>query len=161
MYSCNVPVPTEVARLARGLASDCFEATPRDRHTLVVKRLGEGEPQTLTRRVKRALEGTAPFEAKTAGVGVFETPVTGRGPVAYLRIDSPALLRIHDALCSVFDPIEELEGDEYVPHVTIARGGDAGRLAGAEPEPIVWTVESLSIWSGRYDENVTRISLPL
>lgn len=162
MYSCNVPVPPEVSRLARGLAADCFEATPRDRHTLVLKRLGEGEPRTFTRRVRRALEGTAPFEARTAGVELFRNPRTGRGPVAYLRIESPALFEIHHALCSVFEPVEGFEGDDYVPHVTIARGGDADRLEGTETgEPITWTIDSLMVWAATYGEPATRLSLPI
>lgn len=161
MYSCNVPVPTEVARLARGLAVDCIEATPRDRHTLVVKRLGEGRPEEFTRRIRRTLEGTPPFEVRTAGVELFEEPETGSGPVAYLRIESPTLFGIHEELCSVSEPIEGLEGDGYVPHVTIARGGDADRLAGAETGgSITWTVDSLLVWAGPYGEPAERISLP-
>lgn len=162
MYSCNVPVPAEVSRLARGLATDCFEATPRDRHTLVVKRLGEGDPDKLARRIRRALEGTAPFAARTAGVELFREPETGHGPVAYLRIESPALLALHERLCSVTEPIEGLEGDDYDPHVTIARGGDADRLAGAATGgSITWTVDSLLVWAGPYREPTARISLPV
>lgn len=162
MYSCNIPVPTEVSRLARGLAATCFEATPRDRHTLVVKRLGERELQSVTREVRRAIEGTAPFEARTGSIELFREPTTGRGPVAYLRIESPALVELHERLCAVFEPIEGLEGDGYVPHVTIARGGDAGRLEGANTgEPITWTVDSLLVWAARYDEPASRISLPV
>lgn len=163
MYSCNVPVPADVSRLARGLAADCYEATPRDRHTLVLKRLGDGDPdpRSLTRRVRRALEGVGPFEARTTDIELFRDPPTGRGPVAYLGIESPALLEAHDALCSVVDPVEGLEREEYVPHVTIARGGDADRLAGARTgDPITWTVDSLIVWAAPYAEAVRRISLP-
>lgn len=162
MYSCNVPVPADVSRLARGLAAECVEATPRDRHTLVLKRLGEGEPRVIERRLRRALDETGPFEARTAEVELFRTPTSGPGPVAYLRIESPALVELHERLCAAFEPIEGLEGDEYVPHVTIARGGDADRLEGAETgEPIRWTVDSLFVWAATYDEPVTRLSLPI
>lgn len=161
MYSCNIPVPSEVSRLARGLAADCFEATPRDRHTLVVKRLGEEKPATLTQQIRRALEGTPPFEARTDGIGVFREPEAGRGPVAYLRIESPMLFEIHDTLSSMFELVEGFEGDDYDPHVTIARGGDADRLAGAETGgSITWTVDSLIVWAGPYGEPTARISLP-
>lgn len=161
MYSCNVPVPPEISRLARGLASSCLEATPRDRHTLVVKRLGDGDPATLARRVRDELGGTPPFEARIDGADAFHDPPVGRGPVAYLRIDSPPIVEIHRRLCGAFDPIDGLEGDEYVPHVTIARGGDADRLIGREFDPVTWTVEALSIWSADYDEEVERLSLPV
>jgi 2'-5' RNA ligase len=161
VYSCNVPVPTEVARLARGLAADCIEATPRDRHTLVVKRLGEDRPEELARRIRRTLEGVPPFEVRTAGVELFREPETGSDPVAYLRIESPALLELHERLCAVADPIAGLEGDDYVPHVTVARGGDAARLVGAETGgTITWTVDSLLVWAGPYGEPTARISLP-
>ena len=161
MYSCNVPVPAEVAKLARGLATNCLEATPRDRHTLVAKRFGEGEPRTFTRQIRQALSGFPPFEARTDGVEMFRNPLTGGDPVAYLRIESPALFEMHRTLCSVSDPVEELEGEEYVPHVTIARGGDADRLVGADTGgPVTWTVDSLLVWSGPYAEPAARISLP-
>lgn len=162
MYSCNIPVPSKISRLARGLAAECIEATPRDRHTLVVKRLGDNDPRALTRRIRRALDGTPPFEARTDGIGLFREPETGRGPVAYLRIESPGIFEIHDTLCSVFEPIEGLEGDDYDPHVTIARGGDAARLADVDTGgSITWTVDSLLVWAGPYGEPTARISLPV
>jgi 2'-5' RNA ligase len=158
-YSCNAPVPTEVSRLARGLASETLEATPRDRHTLVVKRLGDGDPGTLAGRVRAAIAGTPPFAARVTGVDVFRNPPMGAGPVAYLAVESPGLQRLHERLCERFDPIEGLEGDGYVPHVTVARGGDADRLAGREVD-LEWTVDSVFVWTADYDEHVERISLP-
>lgn len=160
MYSCNVPVPPSVSKLARGLAAECFEATPRDRHTLVGKRLGEGRPDRLAGRVRSAAAGIDPFEARVAGVECFAEPPVGTGPVAYLRVESPPLVALHRTLCREFEPVGGIEGDEYVPHVTVARGGDAGRLAGRSIEPASWTVDSLSIWAAEYDEPVRRLSLP-
>lgn len=160
MYSCNVPVPSAVSRLARGLASEAFRATPRDRHTLLVKRLGEGDPGTLARSVREAVEGIPPFAVSVTGVDVFENPPTGTAPVAYLAVESAELGRLHRALCAEFDPVEELEGDDYVPHVTVARGGDAGDLAGRAVDH-EWSVETLLLWSGDYGEPVERISLPV
>ncbi len=162
MYSCNVTVPPDLSRLARGLASGCFEATARDRHSLLVKRLGEDRPSALARQVRNELAGTGPFEARISGIGLFRNPPVGPSPVAYLEVESPALIEAHRKLCSVFDPVEELEGEgEYVPHITIARGGNAGRLADRSVERRVWTIDSLSIWSNRYNEVVERISLPV
>lgn len=161
MYSCNVPVPAEVSRLARGLASECLDATPRDRHALVLKRLGDRTAPELAERVRTVLAGTAPFEVRVAGVGIFPDPPVGRGPVAYLSIESPRLVELHHELGSVFDPLEGIEGDDYVPHVTIARGGDADRLADRSIDAVSWRVESLSLWSATFDEVVERISLPI
>ncbi len=161
MHSCNAPVPPEIARLARGLASECFDATPRDRHTLVVKRLGEGNPPELARQIRSKLSGAAPFEARITGIDLFQNPPVGQRPVAYLAIESPGIMSIHRELCECFEPVEGFEGDEYDPHVTIARGGDAGKLADRGIEPITWTVESLFVWSPEYGEPVERLSLPI
>lgn len=159
MYSLNAPVPSDVARLARGLAAETRGATPRDRHTLVVKRLVDDDPSTLARAVRERVEGLGPFEVRVDGVEVFAAPPAGSGPVAYLAVESPALVRVHRALCERFDPLEGLEGDAYVPHVTIARGGDADRLAGRDADTR-WSVTSLVVWSADYGEPVERISLP-
>lgn len=160
MYSLNAPVPTEISRLARGLASNCFDATPRDRHTLVVKRLGEGDPRSLADDVRSRIVGTEPFSARITGVDTFDDPATGRAPVAYLRVESPGLERLHRRLCERFDPIEGIEADDYVPHVTIARGGDAGQLAGTDIDR-EWTIDALVIWSNEFREPVERIALPV
>lgn len=160
MYSLNVPVPEDVSRLARGLAADLLEATPRDRHTLVLKRLGDDDPRELARRVREAAAGTQPFEARVTGVDAFVEPTTGRGPVAYLRVESPPLVRLHRRLCDRFGTVADLEGDAYVPHVTIARGGDADSLVGRDVD-VAWTVDSLVVWAADYGEPTERLSLPL
>jgi len=161
VYSLNVPVPADVSRLARGFASELFDATARDRHTLVVKRFDDvGDHVSLARRVRTELAGTPPFALRLTGIEAFDPPTTGRGPVVYLAVESPALLDLHHALCDRFGAIEGLEGDEYAPHVTIARGGDANRLVGRSVE-FEWVVDALIVWSARYDEPTERISLPI
>lgn len=161
MYSLNVPVPSAVSRLARGLAADLLDATPRDHHTLIVKRLGDGDFRSLTRDVRQQVAGTPPFAARVDGIDVFEDPPTGAAPVVYLRVESPQLVALHRGLCEHHEPVDGLEGDDYVPHVTVARGGDAARLLERDPEvDLPWTVESLLLWSADYDEPVERIALP-
>lgn len=158
-YSCNVPVPSSVSRLARGLAAELREATPRDRHTLVAKRFEDDDPRALARGVREAIAGTPPFAARVTGVETFDDPPTGAAPVAYLAVESPGLRRLHEALCARFDPVDGIEGDDYDPHVTVARGGDAARLAGREVD-LEWTVDAVFVWSAGYGEAVERISLP-
>ena len=161
MYSLNVPVPADVSRLARGFASELFDATARDRHTLVVKRFDiTGDPTSIARRVRDVLTGTPPFALRLTGIEAFDPPTTGRGPVVYLTVESPALLDLHHTLCDRFGAVEGLEADEYVPHVTIARGGDANRLVGRSVE-FEWVADALMVWSARYDEPTERISLPI
>lgn len=169
MYSLNAPVPPAVARLAADLAGDLPDARARTRgeHTLLVKRLGEdrdGQIDPIVARVREALAGVAPFEVRVTGIDWFPAPETGTAPVVYLAVESRQLERLHRRLCDVFEPVPHLEGDEYVPHVTIARGGDAEaarRLAGRSIEPRTVTVDELVVWDAHRDVATTRFSLPV
>lgn len=166
MFSLNVPVPGTVARLAADLRPylSAFDRL-RERNTLVLKRFEEDDrPERVRKRLRGALRPTPAFEARTAGVGVFESPVRGPGPVVYLAIDSPELFAVHERLCAAFGTVEGLEGDDYVPHVTLARGGDladAHAVAGREVESVTWTVSRLQLWDPDYREAVGSISLPV
>jgi len=168
VYSLNVPLPSSVTRLAARLARELprARARPRGEHTLVCKRLGDGDHAAYARleaRARDALAGAAPFEARITGVGRFETAATGPSPVVYLAVESPELGALHDRLCGEFDAVEGMEGDAYVPHVTIARGGDADaarRLVERDIEPIAWAVDSLSFFDAERGQSVSRLSLP-
>lgn len=160
MYSLNAPVPSAVGRLASGLASELRGVDARTRHTLVVKRLGDGDRSTVARRAREALAGAPACEARVTGLDAFENPPAGRAPVVYLDVESPGLVRIHERLCEAFEPVEGLEGDEYVPHVTVARGSDARRLLDREVEPVTWTVDRLELWNATYRETVESVALP-
>ncbi|QSG05576.1 2'-5' RNA ligase family protein [Halapricum desulfuricans] len=166
MYSLNVPPPSAVTRLASDLARDVPRARARQRgeHTLVCKRLGDGDGARLAARARETLSGVAPFELRVSGIDLFETPSSGSGPVVYLDVESPGLQRLHERLCETFDPVAEIEGDEYTPHVTIARGGElasARRLARREIDPVRWTADRLSVWDSRRSVPVREFSLPL
>lgn len=165
--SLNVPVPGRVAAIAgelRPALADFDRVT--DRHTLVLKRLSEADPNGLETRVRRALGGAPAFEVRTDGIGAFEEPVAGPAPVVYLAVESPGLHQVHRQLCSAFGAVPELEGDDYVPHVTLARGGGADaeeaveRLRETEVESVTWTVSELAFWDATYGEVVGRVSLP-
>jgi 2'-5' RNA ligase len=160
VYSVNVPVPGEAVRLARGLAAECLTATPRRGHSLVAKRLPDERFATMARQTRETLTGTEPFDARITGVDLFRDPPTGTAPVAYLVVESPELVRIHRRLCETFDPVPGFEGDEYDPHVTVARGGDAADLLGRDIEPYEWTVERLALWHPGDEQTVESISLP-
>ena len=168
MYSLNVPLPSSVTSLAGRLARDLprARARPRGEHTLVVKRLGNGDHAAYARleaRARDAVRGTAPFEVRLTAVEQFETAATGPSPVVYLAVESPALRALHDRLCAEFDAVDGMEGDDYVPHVTIARGGDPGaasRLVERSIEPVEWTVEELRFYDADRGQSVRRLSLP-
>jgi 2'-5' RNA ligase len=157
-YSLNVPVPPTVGRLASGLASECLDADRRTRHSLVGKRLGDA--WRVTDPVREALQGLGPFRIRVAGVERFQTPPTGRAPVVYLAVESKGLWTVHRRLCEVVDPVPAIEGREYVPHVTIARGPDAATLVGRSAGPVEWTVERLAFYDAHHRVTVESIALP-
>jgi len=164
VYSLNVPVPGSVRRLANDLAPrlTAFDRV-RDRHSLVVKRFeGERDHHALRERLRTVLRGAPAFELRIAGVDAFETPLRGPGPVVYLAVESPGLRALHERLVEAFGAVEDLEGDEYVPHVTLARGGDVDDPAAVvgDVEPVTWTASSLDLWDAQYRETVASIPLP-
>lgn len=167
MYSLNVPLPGEVAALASDLARENRTARARQRgtHTLVVKRLtGEGEAfPRLAARAREALSGAPAFEVRVTGIGAFEEAVTGPSPVVYLAVESPGLEALHRRLVGPFDPVEGMEGEAYVPHVTVARGGTlaaARRLAERDIDPITWRVAELRFWDAEREQSAGTVSLP-
>ena len=168
MYSLNVPVPGRVARLAADLrpALTGFERI-RDDLTLVVKRLGSPaahEYPRVNQQVREALVGFPPFEVRIAGIDAFETPARGSGPVCYLAVESPGLHDAHDRLLDAFPPAAGIEGDDYVPHVTLARDGSpdlVDQLRAREVEPVTWTVNELVFWDQRHGGRAGRIRLPV
>ncbi|MFC7018420.1 MULTISPECIES: 2'-5' RNA ligase family protein [Haloarcula] len=168
MYSLNVSIPAAVTRRASELARELprARARPRGEHTLVIKRLGGGDHTAYARlegRARDALRGTAPFQVRVTGIEQFETAVTGPSPVVYLAVESPGLLALHERLCESFEAIDGLEGDDYTPHVTVARGGDraaADRLVAREIDPVEWTVEELVFQDAERGQSVSRVSLP-
>jgi len=166
VYSLNVPVPGPVGELASELARELPAARARVRgeHTLCVKRLvGDGTYARLETKAREALAGQPPFRARLAGVSYFADVPTGTAPVVYLAVESPELERLHRRLATTFEPVEGIEGDAYVPHVTVARGGSLARaraLAEREIEPVGWTVDALVFWDGERKQPVSRVSLP-
>jgi len=183
VYSVNVPVPATVRRLAAALepALSAFSSV-RDRHTLVVKRLDGRDLDDLHRireRLRPALSGVAPFDLRVAGVDAFENPPLGDGPVVHLAVEAveggmpPAgadpLADVHGRLVGEFGAVDGLEGAEYVPHVTLARGWDGRgdptaavdrlRERVRESELPRWTVEELGVWTREYREIAARLPL--
>ena len=71
VYSLNVPVPSEVARLAGTLARELPRARERarDEHTLVLKRLGDEESfPAIQAQVREALRGQPTFDVQVTGI---------------------------------------------------------------------------------------------
>ena len=165
MLSLNAPVPGRVARLAADLHPElvAFDEI-REHHSLLVKRLGDPDHlPPVQHDVRRTLAGAPAFEVGITGVGCFPDPPMGPAPVLYLRVESPGLRAVHGRLVERFGAVDGLEGDEYAPHVTLARGGDeavAERLTRLDVEPVTWTVNELRFRDARYGETVSTVSLP-
>lgn len=163
MYSLNVPLPGAVTELAAEIGRGLSGACRREEYTLVCKRLGTAdrtEFQRLAARAREAVAGTPPFELRVTGLGCFRDPPTGPAPVVYLAVDSPELERLHARLTEAFDPVAGLEGESYVPHVTVARGGDPD-LAGLDRDPgLRWTATELLFWDAGHGRPAGTVSLP-
>lgn len=172
MFSLNVPLSGRVRREIESVrpALADFDVV-RDEPTLVVKRFGHLDQSGAARiesEVRAALAGAPAFEARLDGPGAFEAPPAGPAPVVYFAVESPGLEQLHDRLIETFGAVEGLEGEDYVPHITVARGlpesGDASdalaRIADLEVEPVAWSVSELWFWDARRAERVGRVALP-
>jgi 2'-5' RNA ligase len=165
VFSINAPVPGRVARIASELHPELVDFDwIRERHSLLVKRLGDPDHvASLQHEVRRAIDDAPAFEATIDGIDYFSDPPDGSAPVVYLSVESPGLRRLHSRLVDRFGAVDALEGDDYTPHVTLARDGaeaDARRLAEREIEPVTWTVSKLQFWDGTYGESVSTVRLP-
>lgn len=194
MFSLNVPLPPAVERVAADLHPKLtgFDRL-RERQTLVCKRFGVEDVRSeenegagreggdgrrgdrdvpprqeavdrLRERLRRPLAGTDPFEVAVTGVDTFDAPRSGSRPVVYLTVESDELIRLHRRLCATFGAIEGIEGDGYVPHITLARGGnpEPGAVAGlvaAEVDPVRWRVHALDVWDPEYREVAASVGL--
>lgn len=172
MYSVNVPVPQAVRSLAADLrpALSDFERI-RQRPTLLCKRLpaeNRREYVDVERRARRALDGLPPFGVRVDGIGVFEDPPSGTAPVVYLSVTSPGLDEAHRHLVEEFGAIDALEGEDFVPHVTLARQYDGAgfgpdpveRLRERDVDPIEWDVTELQFYDATYGERIDDVPLP-
>ncbi len=168
LLSLNAPVPGAVAAAADDLSPVLlpFDRVRED-HTFVVKRLGtDGDPYHLRERLRTALRGTPPVRARLDGLDAFRDPPSGPGPVLYLAVESPGIVSIHETLAETFGAIPDLGGEDYTPHVTVARGGDVSRetldrLRERAVPSVTWTVDSLHVYDASYDTVAAELSLPL
>lgn len=172
MFSLNVPVPGQVRRLAGDLHPELarFDRI-RERHTLLAKRFDSGlddDADSLPRlreRLRPLLRrhGADGIDLRVTRLDYFETPTRGPGPVVYLAVESADLNALHRRLCDAFGIVAGMEGDEYVPHVTLARGGqvaDAVDLVDRRSiDPVGWTAGELRIRDSRYREDAARLRL--
>lgn len=183
MFSLNVPLPPAVDRIGQTLASASASfGRPRTRHTLVCKRFSSGDVpdaadsaktpsppreaalDRLCVALRSSLAPIDPVELALIGVDAFETPASGAGPVVYLAVASPSLLQLHRRLCAAFGVVDDIEGDAYVPHVTLARGTDPATVRDAlavdlETTPIRWHADALTVYDAQFREVAATLAL--
>lgn len=164
VYSLNVPVPGAVAARAGQVAAGLPGARERRRgeHTLVLKRFGDEDGHRAASWAREAVASAAPrpFEARVTRVAQFTEPPSGAAPVVYLAVESPAMLRLHEQLLETVPAVAAVEGEAYVPHVTIARGGKTVESVLGPVAPVRWTVTELVVWDGTHGEPIQTIALP-
>ncbi len=172
VFSLNVPVPGRVRRVAGDLHPELarFDRL-RERHSLLLKRFDtalDDDADSLPRLRERlrpllSRQGGGGLDLRVTGLDYFETPPHGPGPVVYLTVESADLRALHHRLCGAFGAVTGMEGTEYVPHVTLARGGrivDAADLADRRAiDPVEWTAGELRIHDSRYREDAARLPL--
>ena len=59
---------------------------------------------------------------------MFEVADRGTSPVLYIEVKSIGIKVLHETLVSVFGCVKGVEGENYIPHITIARGSGAKNL---------------------------------
>ena len=149
MWSLNVSIPQNIVRAieevalgVRGWEEICEEPT------LVIKRF---EKRDLDGHVKSEirflLESVEPFGIEIENLERFDVAEKGSSPVLYLEVKSPEVKALHETLVDVFGSVEGVEGENYIPHITIARGGsgDYTVFSGLSCDT-GWTVEMLEFW---------------
>lgn len=167
MYSLNTESPEEVTAIVDQFDDllSSFERI-RDDRTVLIKRFHRKSPRALEKLADdlgRRLAYWAPIQARIEGFDVFVDPPAGRGPVVYLTVRSPGLIELHRELADAYGTvIDSIEGEHYVPHITLARGGertDIRPLTKASVEPVDWSIDELTLWDGRYSQPVRRYEL--
>lgn len=153
MFSLNVPLPPAVEGLAMDLHPKLsgFDRV-RERHTLVCKRFG--------------VEDVADIVG-TGGVEGVADAVSGSGGVDPERPRPPkpdALVRLHRRLCAAYDAVEGIEDDAYVPHITLARGGEPNadavdRVLDISFDTIRWRTHALDLYDPEFREVAATVNI--
>ncbi len=168
MYSLNGTIPSAIVEQRDALEAELavFDRI-RDPLTLVIKRFGDrsgASIDALEAAVGDALAGWGPIAVRVTSIDAFVDPPSGVGPVIYLVVESPGLVELHETLTEQFGTADPaIEGPNYIPHITLARGGPKTgieSLTGHRIDPIEWTSEEIHLWSVRYEQPVWTLSLP-
>ncbi|MFB6188052.1 MAG: 2'-5' RNA ligase family protein, partial [Halobacteriaceae archaeon] len=165
-FSLNIPVAGEVKQETNQFTPYLTDFEVRDHFTFVIKRFQEDRDRIdqIQKRTRHALSGMSPFSVKITGIDCFRNPPKGDGTVVYFAVESSQLLDIHKQLCDEFGIVQPLEGDEYSPHITIARGNNEKTietLLSQSIKPITWQVNHLEFFDPVKQELLGQVGLPI
>ena len=158
MWSLNVSMPQNIVRAIKEvtLGVSGWEEICED-PTLVIKRFEKGDVDGhVESEIRLLLEGVEPFDIEIGNLERFDVAERGSSPVLYLEVKSPGMKALHETLVDVFGSVKGVEGENYIPHITIARGGSGDYIEfdglSCDTE---WTVEMLELWNrdGRKKKN--------
>jgi hypothetical protein len=154
-------VPERAGGSARTAHSGSSNTTPADDHAPLHK---SDALAALCDDLRPLLSRTGAFDVAVTGIDVFDAPASGSRPVVYFVVESDGLHRLHRRLCAAYGAIAGIEGDDYVPHVTLARGGDpnpgvVADLVAAEFKPIRWRVHVLDVYDPEFREVAATVDL--
>ncbi|HIJ12598.1 MAG TPA: 2'-5' RNA ligase family protein [Halobacteriales archaeon] len=149
MWSLNVSIP-------QGIVRAIGEITPVlgrgegivEEPTLVIKRFEKEDLDGhIESEIKFLLENVEPFIVEIGNLEMFEVADRGTSPVRYIEVKSIGIKVLHETLVSVFGCVKGVEGENYIPHITIARGSGAKNLDFSDfSGPIQWTANTLEFW---------------
>ncbi len=151
MWSLNVSIPQGIVRAIEEMApvSRGWEEIVEE-PTLVIKRFEKEDLDGhIESEIKFLLENVEPFTVEIGNLEMFEVADRGTSPVLYIEVKSIGMKLIHETLVSVFGCVKGVEGENYIPHITIARGSGVKNIDFSDfSGPTWWTAKTLEFWDG-------------
>ncbi len=161
MWSLNAMIPRKITEMIHSFGPELngWEDINKD-HTLVIKRFQEiNSRDNFESEMRLLLEKTDPFEIRIGDIDIFSSVPKGSSPVLYIEIESRDLVKIHEKLINVFGVVEGLEGKDYIPHITIARGHKNGFERFEKNLDATGIVKVLEFWDREKYKSKDRIFL--
>ncbi len=160
MWSLNVTIPQKVSRLIEEMAPALWnwEEICED-PTLVIKRFETKTAKEET-EIRLLLEKIEPFDVQIGNIRTFDIAQRGISPVLYIEVESPGIEALHEMLVGIFGCVKGIEGQDYTPHITLARGECREYIEFEErPDPIQWEADELEFWHSGKMQKRNKIKL--
>ncbi len=149
VWSLNVSIPQNIVRAIGEVTSELGQGGEvNEELTLVIKRFEKRDLDGhLESEIKILLENVEPFVVEIGNLKMFDVADRGTSPVLYLEVKSRGIKLLHETLVSSFGCVEGVEGENYIPHITIARGDGVRGVDFSDFSCSTrWTAEILEFW---------------